>query len=312
MATLSIYFFWSGFIASSLASLAYILFTVSNSSTFQQLTELFISPHINKKVRVSQGIGRLSTILGIISSLLLAGAVSSRAAAVQHAPISDLYEYTVAFAFMVALVYLIFETTTHQRRIGAFVFPVVVTLLAIATAFPSDVIPLIPALQNGPLLTLHVSVMIAAYAVLTVAFSASCVYLLQGGGNNRRFKGLTSAENAGDFVHKAILLGFPLLALGISLGAWWANNAWGRYWGWDPKETSALIVLLSLAAYFHAKAGSSSLAGAPIVRRFVPFRWRSGKRPDPVWWIVVSFALLLFSYFGVNLWISGLHSYAGV
>ena len=96
------------------------------------------------------------------------------------------------------------------------------------------------------------------------------------------------------------------------MGAWWANSAWGRYWGWDPKETSALIVLLSLAAYFHAKAGDTSLAGAPIVRRFVPSRWRRGKRPDPVWWIVVSFALLLFSYFGVNLWISGLHSYAGV
>ena len=312
MASLSIYFFWSGIIASSLASLSYLLYTTSGSLLFQRFKSFFTKTQNPLPLVRKVGIGRLSTIFGLITTFLLAGAVASRAAAVKHAPISDLYEYTVAFAFMISLIYLVFETTTHQRRIGSFVFPIVVSLLAIATAFPSDVIPLIPALQNGPLLTLHVSVMIASYSVLTVAFSAACIYLIQGGGESQRFKSLTSAENAGDFAHKAILIGFPLLALGISLGAWWANSAWGRYWGWDPKETSALIVLLSLAAYFHAKAGDTSLAGAPIVRRFVPSRWRRGKRPDPVWWIVVSFALLLFSYFGVNLWISGLHSYAGV
>ena len=88
------------------------------------------------------------------------------------------------------------------------------------------------------------------------------IYLAQGGEGKRRFGPLPSASAAADLAHRAVIVGFPLLAFGIALGAWWANSAWGRYWGWDPKETSALIVLLSLAAYFHARAGEGSVGGA--------------------------------------------------
>ena len=151
-----------------------------------------------------------------------------------------------------------------------------------------------------------------SYAVLTVAFSAAVVYLVQGGEGRRRFAALPGGEAAGDLAHRAVVVGFPLLALGIALGAWWANSAWGRYWGWDPKETSALVVLLALAAYFHARAGEGSVAGAPIIRWIIPRRFHRNWRPDPMWWLVAMFALLLFTYFGVNLWITGLHSYAGV
>ena len=185
-------------------------------------------------------------------------------------------------------------------------------MLGIASMFPSEITPLIPALQNGPLLTIHVSVMMLSYAILTVSFCGAAVYLAQGGEGHRRFASLPSAEAAGDLAHKAVLAGFPLLGLGIALGAWWANSAWGRYWGWDPKETSALVTWLSIAAYFHARAGSGSVAGAPGIRRIVPAKVRRGWRPDPMWWLVIMWALVMFTYFAVNLWVSGLHSYAGV
>ena len=162
--------------------------------------------------------------------------------------------------------------------------PIVTALLAVATLFPDEVIPLIPALQNGPLLTLHVSVVMVSYSVLTVAFSAAVIYLVQGGEGKRRFASLPGGEAAGDLAHRAVQVGFPLLALGIALGAWWANSAWGRYWGWDPKETSALVVLLALAAYFHARAGEGSVAGAahhPLVHPR-PLPAQLAPRPDVV------------------------------
>jgi ABC-type transport system involved in cytochrome c biogenesis permease subunit len=190
--------------------------------------------------------------------------------------------------------------------------PIVAGMLAIASLFPSEITPLIPALQNGPLLTIHVSVMMLSYAVLTVAFCGAAVYLAQGGEGRRRFAALPSAQAAGDLANKAVMVGFPMLGLGIALGAWWANSAWGRYWGWDPKETAALVTWLSMAAYFHARAGNGSVAGAPGIRKIVPEKVRRGWRPDPMWWLIVMWGLVMFTYFAVNLWVSGLHSYAGV
>src|SRR5688572_19579270 len=261
---------------------------------------------------LNPGIGRTATMFGWLTAATLAGAVVARWAAIEHTPLSNMYEFTVAFAFGIALAYLVFEQATGLRRMGVVALPIVVIMLGIASLFPSEVVPLIPALQNGPLLTIHVSMMMASYAVLTVAFSGPAVYLAPGGEGGRRFAALPSANAAGDLANKAVMVGFPMLALGIALGAWWANDAWGRYWGWDPKETSALVTWLSIAAYFHARAGTGSVAGAPGIRRLVPEHIRRGWRPDPMWWLVLMYALVLFTYFAVNLWITGLHSYAGV
>ncbi|MFQ5380503.1 MAG: cytochrome c biogenesis protein CcsA [Dehalococcoidia bacterium] len=230
--------------------------------------------------------------------------------AVGHAPFGNLYEFTAAFAFGVATATLLFSIAVRQVYFALVGLPIVIVSLAVAALFPSDVVPLVPALQNGPLLALHVSVMLAAYAVLTVSFSAAVVYFIQGEGG--RVAWLPSRESAEDLAHLTVIVGFPLLLLGIALGAYWANSAWGRYWGWDPKETSALVTLLALAAYFHARSGSGSITGTPLVRSLLPSRLRGGWRPDPMWWLVVTWGLVIFTYFGVNLWISGLHSYAGV
>ena len=315
MAELSSYLFWTGLVLAGMASATYVAYVASASLALRRFSAQTAAGTVtlsSASGRPVPGIGRLATIFTALTVTALAGAVIARWAAVDHTPLSNLYEYTVALAGGVAVSYLAFEVGTGGRRFGVVALPIVAGMLAIATLFPDEVVPLIPALQNGPLLTLHVSVVMVSYAVLTVAFSAAVMYLVQGGEGKRRFGPLPSASAAADLAHRAVIVGFPLLAFGIALGAWWANSAWGRYWGWDPKETSALIVLLSLAAYFHARAGEGSVGGAPIIRRIVPERFRRGRRPDPMWWLVAMWGLMLFTYFGVNLWITGLHSYAGV
>ncbi len=315
MADLSSYLFWSGMATAAIASVLYVAYVASASLAVRRVTAQTSAGTVTLSATsgtANPGIGRLATAFTGITVLFLAGQVSTRWAAVGHAPFSNLYEFTAAFGFGIAAAYLAFEAYTRNRRFGLVALPIVLAMLFIASLFPSDIVPLIPALQNGPLLTIHVSVMMLSYAVLTVSFCGAVIYLLQGGEGRRRYAALPSAEAAGDLAHKAVMVGFPLLGLGIALGAWWANSAWGRYWGWDPKETAALVTWLSIAAYFHARAGSGSVAGAPGIRKIVPERVRRGWRPDPMWWLVAMWALVMFTYFGVNLWVSGLHSYAGV
>jgi cytochrome c-type biogenesis protein CcsB len=315
MANLSIYLFWSGLITSLFATAAYGAYVVSASLSLRRFSAQTTAGTMTVSGATgvpNPGIGRLATSLTTITCLALVGAVAARWAAVNHPPLSNMYEFTVAFGMGIAVAYLAFETATHQRRIGVVALPIVAVMLGIAALFPSDIVPLIPALQNAPLMTIHVSAMMISYAVLTIAFAGAVVYLVQGGEGHRRFSALPAADAAGDLAHKAVMVGFPLLGLGIALGAWWANSAWGRYWGWDPKETSALVTWLSIAAYFHARAGTGSVLGAPGIRKVVPSGWRRSWRPDPMWWLVVMFVLVMFTYFVVNLWIDGLHSYAGV
>lgn len=315
MADLSIYLFWTGLVTAGVASLLYVAYVASAYVAVRRLSAQTSAGTVTISAASgvpNAGIGRLATTFAAFTTMFLAGWVAARWSATGHAPFSNLYEFTAAFGFGISLAYLAFEVHTRNRRFGLLGMPIVLTMLAVAATFPSEIVPLIPALQNGPLLTIHVSVMMLSYAVLTVSFCGAAVYLAQGGEGRRRFVALPSAEAAGDLAHKAVMVGFPLLALGIALGAWWANSAWGRYWGWDPKETSALVTWLSIVAYFHARAGNGTVAGAPGFRRVIPERVRRGWRPDPMWWLVAMWGLVMFTYFGVNLWISGLHSYAGV
>ena len=315
MANLSIYLFWTGLGTSLIASALYVAYVASASLSLRRVSAQTTAGTVTLSTASgvpNPGIGRLATTFAGFTVMFLAGQVATRWSATGHAPVSNLYEFTAAFAFGIAGAYLAFEIHMGNRRFGALGLPIVAAMLGIASLFPSEITPLVPALQNGPLMTIHVSVMMLSYAVLTVAFCGAAVYLVQGGEGRRRFASLPSAEASADLAHKAVIVGFPALALGIALGAWWANSAWGRYWGWDPKETSALVTWLSIAAYFHARAGTGSVAGAPGIRKVVPEKVRRGWRPDPMWWLVIMYGLVMFTYFAVNLWVSGLHSYAGV
>ena len=251
--------------------------------------------------------GRFATFATWTALALLSVSLLARWQAVDHAPWSNMYEFTIAFATAILAFYAIFEQVyvarqgtgdrsrglRSPRALGSVALPVVLTGLVVAALyFPSDVRPLVPALQNTDLLAIHVAAMILAYAALSVSFASGVLYLVQGAKN--RFQRLPKSKLLDEIGYKSVALGFPLLAGGIALGAYWANSAWGRYWGWDPKESAALVTLLIYGVYLHIRG----------------LRKWSGTRSSVV--LVVGFGAVLFTYFVVNLWISGLHSYAGV
>jgi cytochrome c-type biogenesis protein CcsB len=261
---------------------------------------------------------RAATFAASATLVLLGVSLLARWRAVGHAPWSNMYEFTVSFAAAILLFHVAFERLYPQRspvrsraaqgavpeRLspGALALPLVFGMLAMAAAFfPSGVRPLVPALQNSDLLAIHVAAMILAYGALSVSFAAAVLYLVQAcpepgrrGGKRNRFARLPTARALDELAFKSVMVGFPLLAAGIALGAYWANSAWGRYWGWDPKETSALVTWLIYGIYLHMRG----------------LRGWSGTRSAVV--LVAGFGAVLFTYFAVNLWVSGLHSYAGV
>ena len=244
--------------------------------------------------RLPESFGRLGTLAAWTAAAFLGASLVSRVVASGRPPYTNLWEFTVAFAGGVMLFHIIFERWYGQRTLGSFILPVVLGLMVVsAVFFPSKVEPLVPALQANRILALHVGMMIMAYSALSISFGAALVYLVQGG-NRQRFPRLPAARLLDEIAYRSVIVGFPLLTLGIALGAYWGNSAWGRYWGWDPKETSALMTWLIYAGYLHMRG----LRG-----------WTGGRSAAL---LVVGFAAILFTYFAVNFWVSGLHSYAGV
>jgi cytochrome c-type biogenesis protein CcsB len=244
-------------------------------------------------------IGRIGTVVGWMCVFMLFLSLLFRTVVEQHAPWSNLYEFSLSFTTALLLCYLIFEARFHERvrAWGLYVCALAIVTLGIAIYLGitynmiSDSSQLIPALQDQPILTVHVSMAIFAYALFSVAFGAGLIILVQGG-EGQRFSWLPSAEAADELGYKAVIVGFPLLALTLILGAYWANYAWGHYWSWDPKETSALITWLIYAVYLHARG----------------IRGWHGKRAG--WLLTLGFVATLFTYYGVSFFVPSLHSYA--
>jgi cytochrome c-type biogenesis protein CcsB len=227
---------------------------------------------------------------------LLTLSIVSRAIAVERPPLGNLWEYTVGLGWGMVLFTTAFEAGFKERAIPTVMLPAACIVMAVALVFfPSQIEPLVPALQSNRILGLHVTTVMLAYSALSVSFGASILYLLQADGQTgRRFARLPEAEQLSEVAYWSVLVGFPLLTLGIALGAYWANSAWGRYWGWDPKETAALLTWFVYAGYLHARG----------------LRGWEGKRA--AYLLLVGYAAVLFTYFAVNFLISGLHSYSGV
>ena len=282
-----------GFAFTAACSLAYVLRIVWPRVAHRVAATSAGSVGVAAPAASPAWLGPLATFLSWLAVAFLTASLGARWAATGRPPYADMWEYTVGFGWGIALFYVLFEWRYRQRTLGAFVMPMAVALFAVSTAFfPSQVRPLIPALQANRLLAAHVGTVMLSYAALAISFAAALMYLAQG--EQQRFPRLPSAEVLEDIGYKSVLVGFPMLAVGIGLGAYWANSAWGRYWGWDPKETSALVTWLVYAAYLHAR----NLRG-----------WK-GQRSAVM--LVVGFLAVLFTFFAVNLWVSGLHSYAGV
>jgi cytochrome c-type biogenesis protein CcsB len=219
-----------------------------------------------------------------------------------HAPWVNMYEASISLAGFLTIAYLGFEFRYKTRALGVFATGLALLLMLSALwvgasfnqATPLEFHSITPALQDNPILAIHVSMMIVSYAFFMVASACGVLMLAQGDGAKPRFGWLPTAEAADELGYKAVTIGFPLLALGIILGAWWANYAWGHYWSWDPKETSALITWLVYAIYLHAR-GLRGLRGNLMA-----------------WLLIAGFAATLFTYYGVSFLTPGLHSYAGV
>ncbi len=246
-------------------------------------------------VAVPRSVGSFATGSAACALALLTFSIFSRALATERPPLGNLWEYTVALGWGITLFTVAFEIAFRERAVSAVMMTVAATMMGVALVFfPSDISPLVPALQANRILGLHVTSMMLAYSALSISFGAAVLYLVQGQGAERRFARLPAADALEDIGYWSVLVGFPLLTLGIALGAYWANSAWGRYWGWDPKETSALLTWFVYAGYLHARV----------------LRGWEGQRSAIV--LVVGFGAVLFTYFAVNFLISGLHSYAGV
>ena len=214
-----------------------------------------------------------------------------RAILVGRGPWGSMIEFGVEFAWGILGGYLFLERRYPIRSIGFIPLGVALFLVTYALTLPAEISPLVPALHNPPLLTIHVAMAVISYGIFATSFGAAVGYLAQG--KDDRFAWLPSHRVLDEVAYRAVIIGFPVFATLIVLGAYWASIAWGRYWGWDPKETSALVTWLIYAAYLHAR----SLRG-----------W-SG-RPAALL-LVVGFGAVLFTYFG-NLFFSGLHAYSGL
>jgi cytochrome c-type biogenesis protein CcsB len=212
-----------------------------------------------------------------------------------HAPLSNLYESLIFFAWAIIVIYLYVEWRYGNRAIGAFSTPLAFLTMAYASLSPniSDRIqPLIPALKSNWLIA-HVITCFVGYGAFAVAFGVSTMYLLKAGredGDGGLIGRFPSTAVLDELTHQLVMFGFLFLSAGIITGAVWANSAWGRYWGWDPKETWSLITWFVYAGLLHAR----------LMRG-----WR-GRRI--AYLSIIGFGAVMFTYFGVNL-LPGLHSY---
>ncbi len=211
-----------------------------------------------------------------------------------HPPWSNLFEALTFWSFIAGVVYLLIERKYGFKVLGAFVIPI----LAFTSGFAifkanHEITPLMPALRSY-WLYLHVITAFTGYAGFTVAFGGAVAYLLKEYFPNNKFvkKLLPSKSILDEITYKSIAIVFPIWTASIILGAAWANEAWGGYWSWDPKEVWSLIVWLFFGAYLHAR----QLMG-----------WKGKK---VAWLVIFGFITVLICFFAVNLYFPGLHSYA--
>ena len=265
-------------------------FVYGLSATLYLVAWVFHKTHLNRWATWVVALGITGNAAGFTMRW-----IESYQMGIGRIPLSNLYESLVFFSLMIAVIYLVIERKYHHKIIGAFAMPLAFLSMAYASLSPniSDRIqPLLPALKSN-WLTVHVVTCFIGYAAFAIAFGLGIMYLLKRDDNSP--EGTISSKVPqkrilDDLTHQMVVFGFLFLSAGIISGAVWANSAWGRYWGWDPKETWSLITWFVYATLLHAR----------LMRG-----WR-GKRIAV--FSMVGFAAVLFTYFGVN-YLPGLHSY---
>ena len=220
---------------------------------------------------------------------------------VGHIPVSNLYEVFILFSIITALLYLYYEGKSRTYNMGGFVLLVISSAVAFLLWYgfgsrgASEIQPLVPALQSY-WMKIHVPANFVGYGAFALAAMLGVAYLikdsmLKRGSDGPIIRRLPDLDVVDDVMYKSIALGFAFFTLATILGAMWAAEAWGGYWSWDPKETWALIVWLNYAAWLHLRL-TKGWRGRPLA-----------------WWAVIGLFVTLFAFIGVNMFLSGLHSY---
>lgn len=248
-------------------------------------------------------IGRLATYLTIIALIADTFAIIIRMIVSGHPPLSNGYEFLLTFIWGIMAVYLFAEFRYKLRSLGTFIMPIpflLLTFIIMSMGTEERMVQAIPPALKSQWLTFHVVTAMLAYGAFAISFGLGIMYLLklskEGNGEKSNSQGIISRfpslEVLDELSYKVVGFAFPLLTLCIITGAIWANYAWGTYWSWDPKETWSLITWIIYAGYLHAR---------------LMYGWK-GKRA--AWMAVFGFASVLFTFFGVNYFLPGLHSYA--
>jgi len=246
--------------------------------------------------------GRAAVVLTVIAVLAHGGTVLTRGLSAGRVPWGNMYEFVLAVTLVGSLAWLaVLFTRPALRPLGLYVALVQVLLLGLAgMVLYTAVAPLVPAL-NSYWLAIHVTAAVIASGVFLVGFVTAAMYLIRAGhdGGKRRFpyslgERLPAAEGLERLTFRLTVFAFPIWTFAVIAGAIWAEAAWGRYWGWDPKETWAFISWVVYAGYLHARATPSM------------------KRTTVAWIAVLGWATMLMNLFGVNIFFEGLHSYADI
>ncbi|OQR60068.1 c-type cytochrome biogenesis protein CcsB [Streptomyces maremycinicus] len=252
--------------------------------------------------------GRIAISLTVLAFLVELGGVVARAASVERAPWGNMYEFNITFSTVAVGVYLgLLALKKNVRWLGLFLITSVLLDLGLAvTVLYTASDQLVPALHSY-WLYIHVSTAIFCGAVFYVGAVATILYLFKDAYENKLATGgkpgkfansvldrLPASASLDKFAYRVNAAVFPLWTFTIIAGAIWAGDAWGRYWGWDPKETWSFITWVAYACYLHARATAG---------------WKGRKA---AYLALLAFGCWLFNYYGVNIFVSGKHSYAGV
>lgn len=267
-----------------------------------------ISPNRSGRTSaVGDRFGRIAVGLTVIGAVVHASSIAVRGAAVDRVPWGNMYEFASVVGLIAVLAFLISLARAPQiRYLGLFVMlPVILVMFLAGTVLYAKASPLVPALQSY-WLAIHVSAAASAEGILMTSAVITVLFLTRQRYDKRvaarlpvRFPislggRLPEPATLDRVAYRAVAFAFPIYTFGVIAGAIWAEAAWGRYWGWDPKETWAFIAWVIYAAYLHARATAG---------------W---KGRSAAWINLLGFSAMTFNFFVVNIVISGLHSYAGL
>jgi cytochrome c-type biogenesis protein CcsB len=241
--------------------------------------------------------GRMAVSVTLLGALLHVGSIVTRGLAAERWPLGNMYEFSSAICAAAVLTWLVVLQRSAAGRdgglrlVGPFVLLPVVALMFIGLrVLYAEAAPVQPALQSY-WLVVHVTTISISSGLLLVSGVASVLYLLRRAGRLDRLPGADAMDR---LAYRVTIVAFPLFTFAVITGAVWAEAAWGRFWGWDPKETVAFVSWVVYAAYLHARATAG---------------WRTERA---AWINIAGFATVLFNLFFINMVVAGLHSYAGL